>query len=130
LQYERTYGGRVKFIRDFERSSRVRDPTTRAARIKIFGGGPIRLLAVRRPPWDGCVETAVLRKKFVPAWVSGGTTETANRPVGQPGEDPRGFVYGAAFVDEDHDFWELKFPRRRFGMSIWNRRSVQVVYGL
>jgi len=107
----------VKFIRDFERSSRVRDRTARAARIKIFGGGPIRFLAVRRPPWEGCVEAAVLRKKFVPAWVSGGTTEIAIRLVGQPGQDPPDlFVYGAAFVDEDHDLVgaEVSAP------SVWN----------
>jgi hypothetical protein len=58
----------------------------------------------------------VLQKKLVPAWFSGGTTETAIRLVGQPGEDSRGFVYGVAFVDEGHDFWELKFPPP----PVWN----------
>jgi hypothetical protein len=47
---------------------------------------------------------------------SGGTTETAIRLVGQLGEDSRGFVYGVAFVDENHDFWELKFPPP----PVWN----------
>ena len=41
---------------------------------------------------------------------SGGSTETAIRLVGQLGQDARGFVYGVAFVDEEEDFWELKFP--------------------
>jgi hypothetical protein len=40
----------------------------------------------------------------------GGSTETAIRLVGQLGQDARGFVYGVAFVDEEEDFWELKFP--------------------
>jgi len=40
----------------------------------------------------------------------GGSTETAIRLVGQLGQDLRGFVYGVAFVDEEEDFWELKFP--------------------
>lgn len=40
----------------------------------------------------------------------GGSTETAIRLVGQLGRDARGFVYGVAFVDEEEDFWELKFP--------------------
>ena len=40
----------------------------------------------------------------------GGSTETAIRLVGQLGQDARGFVYGVAFVDEQEDFWELKFP--------------------
>jgi PilZ domain len=40
----------------------------------------------------------------------GGSTETAIRLIGQLGQDARGFVYGVAFVDEDEDFWELKFP--------------------
>jgi hypothetical protein len=40
----------------------------------------------------------------------GGSTETAIRLVGQLGQDARGFVYGVAFVDEEDDFWELKFP--------------------
>ena len=40
----------------------------------------------------------------------GGSTETAIRLVGQLGHDARGFVYGVAFVDEEEDFWELKFP--------------------
>jgi PilZ domain len=46
----------------------------------------------------------------------GGTTETAIRLVGQLGQDARGFVYGVAFVDEEEDFWELKFPPPR----AWN----------
>lgn len=41
---------------------------------------------------------------------SGGSTETAIRLVGQLGQDARGFVYGVAFVDQEADFWELKFP--------------------
>lgn len=41
---------------------------------------------------------------------SGGSAETAIRLVGQLGQDARGFVYGVAFVDEEEDFWELKFP--------------------
>jgi hypothetical protein len=41
---------------------------------------------------------------------SGGSTETAIRLVGQLGQDARGYVYGVAFVDEEEDFWELKFP--------------------
>lgn len=40
----------------------------------------------------------------------GGTTETTIRLVGQLGQDARGYVYGVAFVDEDEDFWQLKFP--------------------
>ena len=40
----------------------------------------------------------------------GGSTETAIRLVGQLGQNPLGFVYGVAFVDEEEDFWELKFP--------------------
>jgi PilZ domain len=40
----------------------------------------------------------------------GGSTETAIRLVGQLGQDARGYVYGVAFVDEEEDFWELKFP--------------------
>jgi hypothetical protein len=40
----------------------------------------------------------------------GGSTETAIRLVGQLGQDARGFVYGVAFVDEEDDFWEMKFP--------------------
>jgi hypothetical protein len=47
---------------------------------------------------------------------SGGSTETAIRLVGQLGQDTRGFVYGVAFVDEEEDFWELKFPPP----STWN----------
>ena len=47
---------------------------------------------------------------------SGGTTETAIRLVGKLGEDSRGYVYGVAFVDEDQDFWELKFPPP----PVWN----------
>jgi hypothetical protein len=47
---------------------------------------------------------------------SGGSTETAIRLVGQLGQDARGFVYGVAFVDEEEDFWELKFPPP----STWN----------
>src|ERR1700759_5375955 len=47
---------------------------------------------------------------------SGGSTETAIRLVGQLGPDARGFVYGVAFVDEDEDFWELKFPPP----PVWN----------
>lgn len=40
----------------------------------------------------------------------GGSAEAAIRLVGQLGQDARGFVYGVAFVDEEEDFWELKFP--------------------
>jgi PilZ domain len=40
----------------------------------------------------------------------GGSTETAIRLVGQLGQNALGFVYGVAFVDEQEDFWELKFP--------------------
>jgi hypothetical protein len=40
----------------------------------------------------------------------GGTTETTIRLVGQLGQDARGYVYGVAFVDEEEDFWQLKFP--------------------
>jgi hypothetical protein len=40
----------------------------------------------------------------------GGSTETAIRLAGQLGQDARGFVYGVAFVDEEADFWEMKFP--------------------
>jgi len=69
----------------------------------------------------------VLRKKFVPAWVSGGTTEIAIRLVGQPGEDPPDLFMVRHLWTKTTIWWELKFPRRRFGMSIWNRRSVQVV---
>lgn len=47
---------------------------------------------------------------------SGGSTETAIRLVGQLGQDARGFVYGVAFVDEEEDFWELKFPPP----PVWN----------
>jgi hypothetical protein len=46
----------------------------------------------------------------------GGSTETAIRLVGQLGQDARGFVYGVAFVDEEEDFWELKFPPP----PVWN----------
>jgi hypothetical protein len=46
----------------------------------------------------------------------GGSTEAAIRLVGQLGQDARGFVYGVAFVDEDEDFWELKFPPP----PVWN----------
>jgi hypothetical protein len=46
----------------------------------------------------------------------GGSTETAIRLVGQLGQDARGYVYGVAFVDEEEDFWELKFPPP----SAWN----------
>jgi hypothetical protein len=40
----------------------------------------------------------------------GGSTEAAVRLVGEMGKDARGFTYGVAFVDEELDFWELKFP--------------------
>jgi hypothetical protein len=46
----------------------------------------------------------------------GGSTEAAIRLVGQLGQDGRGYVYGVAFVDEDEDFWELKFPPP----PVWN----------
>src|SRR6202044_4105693 len=46
----------------------------------------------------------------------GGSTERAIRLVGQVGQDARGYVYGVAFVDEEEDFWELKFPPP----SAWN----------
>jgi hypothetical protein len=135
------------------------DPGSEGARaaVKVFGGGPITLLAVQRPPmgWvrrsgriakeirilllgmdtSGTVfseETRTVtlsrhgagilsKHKLAPEGLlimrfSGGTAETAIRLVGQLGEDARGFVYGVAFVDENHDFWELKFPPP----PIWN----------
>ncbi|MBV9886021.1 MAG: PilZ domain-containing protein [Acidobacteria bacterium] len=46
----------------------------------------------------------------------GGTTETTIRLVGELGQDARGYVYGVAFVDEEEDFWQLKFPPA----SEWN----------
>lgn len=40
----------------------------------------------------------------------GGSSEVSIRPVGELGEDLRGYVFGVTFVDPNLDFWELKFP--------------------
>jgi hypothetical protein len=36
--------------------------------------------------------------------------ETEIRLVGHLGEDPRGNVYGVAFIDPEIDFWQIEFP--------------------